>query len=112
MMAFYPVGRRPIKVTNPLCDLGSPVAGRIARPGPRLRSVDQFPINLGAHGGFNGRVVNTAENARFRTQFDPIAGLDVAFDDAVQHDIGDDHRALDAALLAHRQQGAARPLRP
>ena len=73
--------------------------------------MDQFPINLGAHGGFNGRVVNIAQNARFCAQFDAVAGFDIAFHDAVEHDIGDDHRALDAALLAHRQRGRRWPLR-
>src|SRR6202789_1908408 len=74
--------------------------------------MDQLPINLGADGGFNGGVVNTAENAGFGTHFDAIAGLDIAFHQAVQHDIGDDDRALDTSLFAHRQRGAAAHFAP
>jgi len=69
--------------------------------------MDQFPIDLGAHGGFNGRVVNTAENTGFWPHLDAIAGLDIAFYDAVQDDIGDHHRTLDASLFAHRERRAA-----
>ena len=49
--------------------------------------MDQFPINLGADGRFNGGVVNIAENPRFCAQFDAVAGLDIAFDDAVEDDV-------------------------
>src|SRR5450432_3039631 len=81
--------------------------GRIARPGPCFRPMDQFPIYLGANGRFNGPVVNAAKNPRFRPHLNAIAGFDIALDDAVQGDVRDDHRSLDASLLAHRQRGAA-----
>jgi hypothetical protein len=46
--------------------------------------MNQFPIYLGANGGFNGGVVNTAENPRFWPEFDAVAGLNIAFHEAVQ----------------------------
>src|SRR5450631_3808439 len=68
--------------------------------------MNQFPTNLGAYGSFNGCVVNTAENPRFWPEFDAVAGLDVALNQAIQYDVGDDDGALDRTLLAHRQRGA------
>src|SRR4029077_19334726 len=79
---------------------------RIARPGPCFHPMNQFPIYLGADRGFNGRVVNAAKNPRFRPHLDAVAGLDIPLDDAVQHDVRDDHRALDTSLLAHREVAA------
>ena len=72
----------------------------------RIRPMDQLTIDLGAYRRFNDGVVNIAQNARLGAQFDPLAGVDVAFDDAVQDDIGRDHRAFHAAVLAHRQASA------
>src|SRR3979490_572538 len=69
--------------------------------------MNQFAIYLGADGGFNGRVVNTAENLRFWAEFDAVACLDIALHDAVQDHVGDDHGAPDTALVAHQQGGPA-----
>ena len=99
MVAFYPAGRRPIKVPDSLCDRVHQSGARNRLAGARICSVNQLPIDLGAYRRFNDGVVNIAENTRFRAQFDPIAGLDVAFDDAVEDDAGGDHRPLDAALI-------------
>src|SRR5580698_8239048 len=69
--------------------------------------MNQLPINLGADSGFNGRVVNTAENLRLGTHFNPVSRLDVSFHDAVQDDIRHDHGTIDASLFANRQCRAA-----
>src|SRR5258708_19177053 len=74
--------------------------------GSRIGPMDQFPIDLGANRSFNDGVLNIAQNARLCSEFHPIAGLDVAFDDAVQDDVGRCDRALYAAMLAHGQEGA------
>src|ERR1700686_92390 len=106
MVAFYPAGPWSIKV--PDLSLGL----RFTRPVPRrlhacpICPMDQLPIDLGADRSFNDGVVNIAKNARLGAEFDPIGRVDVAFDDAVQDDIGRDDRALHAAVLAHRQEGA------
>ena len=68
--------------------------------------MDQLTIDLGAHRSFNDGVVHIAQNARLGAEFDPIACVDVALDDAVQDDIGRDNRAFHAAVLADRQKGA------
>src|SRR6202789_297489 len=84
----------------------------IGAAGLRIRPMNQFPIDLGAHGRFNDRIVNIAQNACFRAQLEPIAGFDVALDSAIEHDIGPDDRPFSAALLAHRHKGARVGLRP
>src|SRR6202790_1655656 len=94
------------KFRTQVWDLGSPL--RVPR---RLHAglicpVDQLPIDLGADRRFNDGVVNIAQNARLCAEFNPICRVDVAFDDAVQDDIGREDRAFHAAVLAHRQEGA------
>src|SRR5258708_2101747 len=104
--SFYSAHRGQSKLRPVFGTCVRSAGGRIARPGPRLSPMNQFPIYLGANGRFNGRVVNAAENPRFGPHLDAVAGFDIALDDAVQDNVRDDHRSLDASLLAHRQ-GAA-----
>src|SRR5579859_842566 len=88
------------KFRTQVWDLGSPVRvpGRFhARP---ICPVDQLPIDLGAYRSFNDGVVNITQNARLGAEFDSIGRVDVAFDDAVQDDIGRDDRTLHTAVLA------------
>src|SRR5271156_5062304 len=74
--------------------------------------MNQFSIDLGAHGSFNDGVVNIAQNACFGAQLDSIAPLDVTLDEAVEEDVERNDRRLVAALLAHRKKSARLGLRP
>src|ERR1700681_340517 len=65
--------------------------------------VDQFTIDLGSHGRFNGRVPYISQYARLLAQFHPQGGVDIALDDAVEDDGWHVHRPLYASLLADRQ---------
>src|SRR5208282_1491624 len=83
-----------------------PGGRRFARYGARIGLVQQFSVDLGADRGFDDRVVDIAEHTRFRAQLDALGRFDVALDDAVEHDAGNHDRALDAAVLADRENCA------
>ena len=80
-------------------------AGALVDTIGRFHPVYQLTVNLGSHRRFNDAVVHIAQNPRLGAKFNPIAGFDVALDDAVENDAGRNHRTFDAALLAHRQKG-------
>src|ERR1700728_2508387 len=90
---FYASEAWPIKIPD-LFGTCFTAGGPRNRPGGRLigvvglriRPMDQFSIDLGAHGRFNDRIANIAQNACFRAQLEPIAGFDVALDDAIEQD--------------------------
>src|SRR5258708_3228555 len=101
MVAFYPAGRRPIKVPDFSLGPASPVrVPRRLHVGP-ICPMDQLPIDLGANGSFNDGVVNIAQNARLGAEFNPMGRVDVAFDSGLGADQGVDARVLTLFLFEH-----------